>query len=151
MSLQLALLTHPETAQRLGITEEQLTAFVQDGEIAYINVGRGKKRPRRRYTEQDISEFFGYVLLIKQCNVGVVIADPFLEDCEYFTGFVAKSKADVDSFHAAGLANGGTCDGPPGMRGEQYHDATDAPVDAAPDARAGSGLGMPRVEPCECR
>src|SRR4051794_32927192 len=57
MSPQLALLTHPETAQRLGITEEQLTAFVQDGEIAYINVGRGKKRPRRRYTEQDISEF----------------------------------------------------------------------------------------------
>ena len=45
------LLTHPETAQRLGMTEEQLTAFVQNGEIAYINVGRGKKRPRRRYTE----------------------------------------------------------------------------------------------------
>jgi hypothetical protein len=27
------LLTHPETA-RLGITDEQLTAFVQDGEIS---------------------------------------------------------------------------------------------------------------------
>src|SRR4051812_34280885 len=51
------LLTHHDTARRLGITKEQLTAFVQDGEIAYINVGRGKKRPRRRYTEQDISEF----------------------------------------------------------------------------------------------
>jgi hypothetical protein len=25
------LLTHPETARRLGITDEQLTAFVQDG------------------------------------------------------------------------------------------------------------------------
>ena len=52
-----ALFTHRETARRLSMTEEQLSAFVQDGEIAYINVGRGKKRPRRRYTEQDIHEF----------------------------------------------------------------------------------------------
>ncbi|MEH2705116.1 helix-turn-helix domain-containing protein [Bradyrhizobium elkanii] len=51
------LLTPKETAIRLGITEEQLGAFAQDGEIAYINVGRGKKRPRRRYAEEDIQEF----------------------------------------------------------------------------------------------
>lgn len=32
----------------------------------------------------------------------------------------APSRAAVDAFHAAGLAAGGTCDGPPGLRA-QYH------------------------------
>ena len=31
-------------------------------------------------------------------------------------GFDAPDQAAVDSWHAAGLANGGTCDGPPGRR-----------------------------------
>ncbi len=31
-------------------------------------------------------------------------------------GFGAADKNAVDAFHAAGLANGGTCDGPPGIR-----------------------------------
>ncbi|KUR73035.1 glyoxalase [Novosphingobium fuchskuhlense] len=39
-------------------------------------------------------------------------------------GFVAKTFAEVDAFHAAGLANGGTCEGAPGVRenapGKQY-------------------------------
>ncbi len=39
-------------------------------------------------------------------------------------GFQAKSAADVDAFHAAGLANGGRCEGQPGVReqspGHQY-------------------------------
>ena len=34
--------------------------------------------------------------------------------------FRAPSRAAVDAFHAAGLANGGSCDGPPGLR-EDYH------------------------------
>jgi hypothetical protein len=51
------LLNGRETAERLSITEDQLTAFARAGEIAYINVGRGKKRPRRRYAEEDIREF----------------------------------------------------------------------------------------------
>lgn len=33
-------------------------------------------------------------------------------------GFRAASPAAVDAFHAAGLANGGTCEGPPGVREE---------------------------------
>ncbi|GAB5469102.1 MAG: VOC family protein [Rhodospirillales bacterium] len=32
--------------------------------------------------------------------------------------FMATSKAEVDAFHAAGLAAGGRCDGPPGPRAE---------------------------------
>ncbi len=31
-------------------------------------------------------------------------------------GFKAKTASDVDAFHAAGLANGGTCEGAPGVR-----------------------------------
>ena len=31
-------------------------------------------------------------------------------------GFRAKTYAEVDAFHAAGLANGGTCEGEPGFR-----------------------------------
>ncbi|HZU65513.1 MAG TPA: VOC family protein [Novosphingobium sp.] len=31
-------------------------------------------------------------------------------------GFAAKSYAEVDAFHAAGLAHGGTCEGAPGHR-----------------------------------
>lgn len=32
------------------------------------------------------------------------------------TGFAAADSAAVDAFHAAGLANGGTCEGAPGRR-----------------------------------
>jgi catechol 2,3-dioxygenase-like lactoylglutathione lyase family enzyme len=41
-------------------------------------------------------------------------------------GFLATSRAQVDAFHAAALAAGGTCDGPPGVRplyGPQYYGA----------------------------
>lgn len=31
-------------------------------------------------------------------------------------GFTAQTKEQVDAFHAAGLANGGTCEGEPGIR-----------------------------------
>jgi catechol 2,3-dioxygenase-like lactoylglutathione lyase family enzyme len=31
-------------------------------------------------------------------------------------GFSAQSKEQVDAFHAAGIANGGTCSGEPGLR-----------------------------------
>ena len=41
-------------------------------------------------------------------------------------GFVAPNHAAVAAFHAAALACGGTCDGPPGLRphyGETYYAA----------------------------
>lgn len=42
------------------------------------------------------------------------------------TAFMATSKEEVEAFHAAGLAAGGTCDGKPGPRaeyGEPYYGA----------------------------
>jgi catechol 2,3-dioxygenase-like lactoylglutathione lyase family enzyme len=35
-------------------------------------------------------------------------------------GFRAAGPSEVDAFHAAGLANGGTDDGPPGLRQASY-------------------------------
>jgi predicted lactoylglutathione lyase len=36
------------------------------------------------------------------------------------TAFAAKSRAEVDAFHAAGIAAGGTDNGAPGIRGGGY-------------------------------
>jgi excisionase family DNA binding protein len=52
-----ALLTAAQAAARLSITVEQLIAHVEDGGLRYINVGRGKKKPRRRFSESDLEEF----------------------------------------------------------------------------------------------
>jgi hypothetical protein len=50
----------PMVGRRAGIlkvTPEQVTRHVRDGELAYVNVGRGGKRPRMRFTEADLTEF----------------------------------------------------------------------------------------------
>jgi excisionase family DNA binding protein len=52
-----ALLLPAEAARRLRITLDQLFAFVRDGELRYVNVGRGTKRPRYRFTDGDINEW----------------------------------------------------------------------------------------------
>jgi excisionase family DNA binding protein len=51
------LLMTGQAAAYLGITDDQVAAFVQDGELNYINVGRGKKRARYRFTIPDLQEF----------------------------------------------------------------------------------------------
>ena len=45
-----------QAAKKLDISEEQARGLVQDGELQFINVGRGKKRPRMRFTEADIDD-----------------------------------------------------------------------------------------------
>ena len=46
-----------DTARVLGVSVKTLNGHVRDGEIRYIDVGRGKKKIRRMFTEQDIHEF----------------------------------------------------------------------------------------------
>jgi len=46
-----------EGAQYLGITSDQMRAFIQDGELNYRNMGRGKKRARYRLTKEDLDDF----------------------------------------------------------------------------------------------
>lgn len=52
-----ALLTAAQAASYLAITVEQLLAHVEDGAIKYINVGRGKKRPRYQFDPTDLDIF----------------------------------------------------------------------------------------------
>ena len=46
-----------DTARVLGVSVKTLSGFVRDGEIRYIDVGRGKKKIRRMFTDQDIDQF----------------------------------------------------------------------------------------------
>jgi hypothetical protein len=50
------LLLPPQAADKLNVTIEQLMGFVLDGELRYVNTGRGKKRPRYAFTDVDINE-----------------------------------------------------------------------------------------------
>jgi excisionase family DNA binding protein len=51
------LLTMTQAATRLNITPDQLKAFVDDGSLRFINVGRGRRRPRYRFTVSDLDAF----------------------------------------------------------------------------------------------
>src|SRR5258708_23651919 len=51
------LFNRKQAAKKLNISEDQLAGLVQDGELRYINVGRGQKRPRMRFADEDLDEF----------------------------------------------------------------------------------------------
>jgi hypothetical protein len=51
------LLTLEEAAARLKSTTDQVVGFVHDGTLKYINVGRGKLKPRYRFDPTDIADF----------------------------------------------------------------------------------------------
>jgi excisionase family DNA binding protein len=51
------LLTFARTAARLGVSERTLRKLVDDGELAYIDVGGGRERRSMRFTPQDIEAF----------------------------------------------------------------------------------------------
>ena len=46
-----------QTARKLGISEDQVRGFVKAGELRFINLGLGKKRPRMRFTQTDLDDF----------------------------------------------------------------------------------------------
>lgn len=46
-----------ETARLLGFDEKTLRAHVREGNIRYLSVGFGEKRPRREFRLADILEF----------------------------------------------------------------------------------------------
>jgi excisionase family DNA binding protein len=52
-----ALLTARQAAQHLSVTVEQLLALVHDGTMRGINVSRGRKRGRWRFTRADLDAF----------------------------------------------------------------------------------------------
>lgn len=48
------LLTLDQAATRLNTTANQVKRFIEDGELRFVNVGRGPKRPRYRITNGDL-------------------------------------------------------------------------------------------------
>ncbi len=62
---------------------------------------------------------YGTFIVAKPAN-----GEPHNASNGFTLGFKATDYASVDAFHAAGLANGGTCEGAPGVRenspGAQY-------------------------------
>jgi len=52
------LLSPAETAARLGVSVRTLKGLADDGEIRYVETGRGTKNKRRRYTEEFIAEYY---------------------------------------------------------------------------------------------
>ncbi|NVP54494.1 helix-turn-helix domain-containing protein [Rhizobium sp. DBTS2] len=51
------LLTPQVAAERLGISTRQLRDLTDEGQLRWINIGLGRKRPTRRYTEADLEAF----------------------------------------------------------------------------------------------
>ena len=52
-----APLTAEQVAKRLNITVEQVLAFAKDGSLRYIDVSRGTKVPRYRFSPTDVEAF----------------------------------------------------------------------------------------------
>ena len=95
------LMNPDEAAAQLGITVEQLLKFVGDGALKFINVGRGKTRPRRKFSQSDLDEFKAArsVLEHQSCPS----SSP--KNPRRTTGTVSKSNvADFSALRAARLA-----------------------------------------------
>ena len=51
------LYTTKQAAEALQISIRQIRGLIHDGELRYINVGRGNKKPRMRFADDDLAEF----------------------------------------------------------------------------------------------
>jgi excisionase family DNA binding protein len=51
------LLTLAQAAAHLGTTIDQVRAHVADGALRFVNIGRGRKRPRYRFEHTDLDAF----------------------------------------------------------------------------------------------
>jgi excisionase family DNA binding protein len=96
-----ALLKPDEAAARLGITVEQLLAHVEDGALRYINVGRGQKKPRYRFSETDLNEFISTRSTLEQR----LCPSSSPKRASRITGTASKSNVvGFSALHAASLA-----------------------------------------------
>jgi excisionase family DNA binding protein len=53
----MGLMSRKEAAKALNVSVDTLDRYVQDGDLVYVNVGRGKYRERRNFDPADIEEF----------------------------------------------------------------------------------------------
>jgi excisionase family DNA binding protein len=94
------LLTTRQAAQHLSITTEQLLAHVHDGTLRGINVSRGRKRGRWRFTRADLDAFKASCISQEQpCR----FSSP--KNPRRITGSLSKSSVvDFSALRAARLA-----------------------------------------------
>jgi excisionase family DNA binding protein len=46
-----------EAGNRMGVSADTVKGYVDDGELSYVNVGRGKKKKRRKIDPDDLDTF----------------------------------------------------------------------------------------------
>lgn len=73
-------------------------------------------------------EFDGFIAWGSGSGAGVALISPFDGNAPtvgngVMAAFAAKDAAQVDRIHAIALANGGTCEGPPGARSDNFYAA----------------------------
>ena len=51
------LLTAPQAAAKLGCSVKTLNGHITSGALRYVDIGHGKRRQRRMYTDADLNEF----------------------------------------------------------------------------------------------
>src|SRR6266576_2774657 len=51
------LLTSKEAAARLACSVKTLNGYVEAGALRYVAIGHGKKRPRKMFTDADLTAF----------------------------------------------------------------------------------------------
>ncbi len=92
----------------LGTNDLETARAFYDGTLSILGYARAEHDPHRAtYTAADTPP--------------LMVGKPFDGQPASFgngtmIGFVAGSKAEVEAFHEAALAHGGSCEGPPGPR-----------------------------------
>jgi catechol 2,3-dioxygenase-like lactoylglutathione lyase family enzyme len=95
----------------IGVRDVRLSAAFYDAVLAPLGLRRVAELP-----ENDGADAVGYGV-----DHPVFWIDRFHpHGTRQHTAFAARSRADVDAFHAAALQAGGTDNGPPGLRGGGY-------------------------------
>lgn len=95
------------THMMLGANDTARAKAFYDAVMAPLGIGPGFDAGKRIFYRGEAGAF----------GVGEPInGEPATHANGGTIGFAAKDAAAVDAFHAAGLANGGTCEGAPGKR-----------------------------------
>ena len=98
----------------IGVADVQRSAAFYDRALALLGMRRVKQMPEGRGTDG-----IGYGI-----DYPVFWIDRFHpHSVKQHTAFAAKSRSEVDAFHAAALKAGGTDNGAPGQRWPNYYAA----------------------------
>ena len=80
----MALLTPKQAASELAISDKQLRVLTEMGEIAYINIGCGRKRETRRYEPSAIAAFIERRRGVRVPVQGVTSPINFIDGSDFF-------------------------------------------------------------------